>query len=317
MAAAAKVSDAAARLGYPGPHPGARALRRGRAGAIGVVIGEHLTYAFEDPQATRFLAGVASVCARDSVAMTLVPVTGADDDSARVRAATVDGFVVWTLDENDPTLAAVRATGLPAAVHGATTTTGLSTVGIEDRAAARAIGTAAFTGAHRPVVLSFPLDAQRRPGIHLGLDPDGVAFPVTRERLRGLREAWEDDGGSWSDVCVAVCATNTTVEAEVTLARLIESGHEFDAVAAMSDELALATTAALAAAGMQVPRDVSVTGFDDTAAAEPAGLSTVHQDLYEQGARCARIALDPRSQPGLSVSTEWTMVERTSTRRTN
>jgi DNA-binding LacI/PurR family transcriptional regulator len=57
-----KVREAAERLGYPGPHPVARSLRRGRAGALGVVLGEHLTYAFDDPQAARFLAGVAEVC---------------------------------------------------------------------------------------------------------------------------------------------------------------------------------------------------------------------------------------------------------------
>src|SRR4030088_677667 len=57
--ARAKVRAAAEQLGYPGPHPGARSLRRGRAGTLGVVLGEQLTYAFEDPQAARFLAGVA------------------------------------------------------------------------------------------------------------------------------------------------------------------------------------------------------------------------------------------------------------------
>jgi DNA-binding LacI/PurR family transcriptional regulator len=39
-----------------------RDLRRRHNGAIGVVLGEHLAYAFEDPQARRFLAGVAEVC---------------------------------------------------------------------------------------------------------------------------------------------------------------------------------------------------------------------------------------------------------------
>lgn len=313
-AAAAKVADAAMQLGYPGPHPGARALRRGRAGAVGVVIGEHLTYAFEDPQAIQFLSGVAAVCAQHSSALTLVPVTGDADDSARVSAAAVDGFVVWTLDENDPVLRAVVATGLPAAVHGPGPTKGLATVGIDDRAAAKAIGQLAFAGARYPVVLSFPLDAGRQAGLHLGLDPDSVAFPVTRDRLRGLRDAWEAQGQPWSLVCVAVCATNTARDAAVTLMELIASGQTFDAVAAMSDELALAATSALSAAGVVVPEDVSVTGFDDTAAAAPAGLTTVHQDLRDQGAQCAGIALTPRGQPGFDVSAPWSVVERSSTR---
>lgn len=113
---------------------------------------------------------------------------------------------------------------------------------------------------------------------------------------------------------MAVCATNTARDAATTLAEVIASVQAFDAVAAMSDELALATTDALSAAGVRVPEDVSVTGFDDTAGAAPAGLSTVHQDLRDQGARCARIALSPRGQPGSDVSAPWSVMERSSTR---
>src|SRR3954471_6496645 len=78
----ARVRAAADRLGYPGPHPSARSLRRGRAGSLGVVIGERLTYAFEDPQAARFLSGVAEVCAAEAVGLTLVPTSGEDRDTA-------------------------------------------------------------------------------------------------------------------------------------------------------------------------------------------------------------------------------------------
>src|ERR687895_1988290 len=92
-AAAAKVRAAAAQLGYPGPHPTARSLRRGRVGSVGVVLGEPLSYAFDDPQAARFLAGVAGVCAADRAGLTLVPVTGGPADVERVREAVVDGFV--------------------------------------------------------------------------------------------------------------------------------------------------------------------------------------------------------------------------------
>src|SRR3954466_13073912 len=91
-----RVLAAAEQLGYSGPHPGARSLRRGRTGTLGVVLGEHLTYAFDDPQAARFLVGVAEVCAEQAAGLTLVPTTGQDSDTARVADAAVDGFVVWT-----------------------------------------------------------------------------------------------------------------------------------------------------------------------------------------------------------------------------
>ena len=139
-ASAAKVRAAAERLGYPGPHPGARSLRRGRAGSLGVVLGEPLAYAFEDPQAARFLAGVAEVCAGEGVGLTLVPITGADADAERVAEAVVDGFVVWTTADDDPVVDAVAATGLPAVVHGGPHRD-LPVVTIANRAAAQAVGT--------------------------------------------------------------------------------------------------------------------------------------------------------------------------------
>ena len=314
LAAAVRVAEAAERLGYTGPHPGARALRRGRAGALGVVIGEHLTYAFDDPAAARFLSGVASVCAQHSVALTLVPVTGTEDDAARVAAAAVDGFVVWTLDDNDPVLAAVAATGLPAAVHGHTTVAGLAAVGINDRASAAAIGALAFAGSRHPLILSFPLSVDRRPGLHLGLDPAQAQFPVTRDRLHGLREAWQHGGRSWSQMRVAVCAANTATDAVAAIEHALSTGEPLDAVAAMSDELALAAIDTLTAAGRPVPTAVAVTGWDDTPAAAAAGLSTIHQDLRAQGARCAHLALSPQTETAHQAPPDWNVVLRTSTR---
>src|ERR671915_990794 len=187
-AAAANVRAAAAELGYPGPDPTARSLRRGRVGSVGVVLGEPLTYAFDDPQAARFLAGVAGVCAAERAGLTLVPITGAPDDVDRVAEAVVDGFVVWTTADDDPVVAAVAATGRPGAVPRGPDR-GLPVVTIDNRAAAHAIGVEAFAHARRPAVLSFPLDRARESGVLVDPDPAAATFPITRERLAGYRDA--------------------------------------------------------------------------------------------------------------------------------
>src|SRR4051812_46104780 len=82
-----RVLEAAATLGYAGPDPSARALRRGSTRTIGVVLGKHLTYAFDDPGAVSFLAGMAEVCAPRGYGVTILPVTGDADDVARVTDA--------------------------------------------------------------------------------------------------------------------------------------------------------------------------------------------------------------------------------------
>ena len=209
----ARVLAAAAALGYAGPDPSARSLRRGSTLAIGVVLGEHLTYAFDDPGAVSFLAGVAGVCADRGHGVTILPITGGADDVDRVTDAAVDGFIVWTTSDDDPVLAAVRATKRPAVVHGGPSLEGMGLVSIDNRAAALAVGAVAFAGARRPAVLSQPLSRDRVTMTRGGSELEGVTFPVTRDRLAGFREAAEATGTAWGDVLVGVCGRNDTEEA--------------------------------------------------------------------------------------------------------
>lgn len=313
--AAGRVRAAAQRLSYPGPHPGARSLRRGRAGSLGVVIGEHLAYAFDDPQAAQFLAGVAEACGAAGVGLTLVPTVGAESDIERVRDAAVDGFVVWTTTDDDPVLDAVAATGLPAAIHAGPARPGLPVIGIDDRAAARAIGQIVFAGAHRPAVLSFPTDRRRRRRLTSGAPPADVSFPVTRARWRGFLDAWAGLGGSPERLRVAVCSHNSAACGEDLARALFDSRPPPDAIAAMSDELALAALGAARRARLAVPADLTVSGWDDTDAASRADLSTVAQSLRRQGRLCARLALDPTRAPTEPVEPPWHVVTRGSTRR--
>lgn len=312
---AARVRSAAERLGYPGPHPGARSLRLGRAGSLGVVLGERLGYAFEDPQAARFLAGVAQVCATEGVGLTLVPTTGAGSDVERVSEAVVDGFVVWTTSDDDPVLDAVVARGLPAVVHAGPHRPGLPLVGIDDRAAAAEIGGHAFAGARRPVVLSFPLGRDRRRRLLAGPDLGEVTFPVTRHRWQGFRDAWEGAGRPLSGLRIAVCPANHADLGEAFAAALFGADDRPDAIAAMSDELALGALRAAERFGLDVPADVAVTGWDDSDAAEPAGLTTVAQSLHDQGIRCARVALGRPEAADDEGPLPWRVVARATTRR--
>jgi DNA-binding LacI/PurR family transcriptional regulator len=288
-------------------------LRRGRVGTLGVVLGERLSYAFDDPQAARFLAGVADVCAAEGVGLTLVPITGAASDVERVAQAVVDGFVVWTTSDDDPVLDAVADTGRPAVVHAGPQVRGLPVVGIDDRAAAGAMAQVAFAGARRPVVLGFPLDRAHVRQVLAGSAVGLVRFPVTRHRWEGFRDGWTRAGHPSAGLRLAVCPVNDAAEGERWVAELLDGEDPPDAIAAMSDELALGALRAIAHAGLDVPDAVAVTGWDDSDAAAPAGLTTLAQSLRDQGARCARVALG--SPVGLATEEQWQVVVRATTRR--
>jgi DNA-binding LacI/PurR family transcriptional regulator len=307
----AKVRAAAERLGYAGPDPSARSLRRGRTNCLGVVLGEHLTYAFDDPQASAFLAGIAEVCAARGFGMTILPITGAGDDPERVRAAGVDGFVVWTTADDDPVIAALRAQRRPVIVHSGPAVDGFGLVSIDNRAAARAIGRIVFAGARRPAAVSFPLGRDRASDVTRGLRPGAASFPVTRQRLQGFRDAARDLGLRWESVPVAVAASNERAEAEALTARLLRGRWTPDAIAVMSDKQAAGVLDVVRATGRRVPQDVAISGWDDSAAAGDLGLTTVAQDLRAQGAACATAALDDDVR---RQTAPWRLVLRASTR---
>ena len=307
-----RVLATARQLGYGGPDPTARSLRRRRTGAIGVVLGEPLGYAFDDYQATRFLSGVAQVCTDRGLSLMLLPITGHASDADLVARAAVDGFVVWTTTDDAPALDAVMATRLPVAIHGGPARDGATLVGIDDRAAARAIGRVVFAGRHRPSVVSFPFDSDRRSFIVRGIDPQRSPFPVTRNRLLGFRDACQDLGRDWDDVTIGVCARNTRHDGRTMTHRLLDSSPAPDALAAMYDELALGGIQAATDRDLAIPGDLTISGWDDTPAAATAGVTTIHQDLRDHGARCATAATSQPSPPRW-IEQPWQLVIRDTT----
>ena len=80
-------------------------------------------------------------------------------------------------------------------------------------------------------------------------------------------------------------------------ARLLERDAPFTALFAHSDLIALGAIRQLRDAGLRVPDDVSVVGYDDLPVAEyvePA-LTTVHQPMREVGALAVGFVLDQLS----------------------
>src|SRR5438552_18991322 len=68
-----RVLAAADELGYTGPDPMARGLRRGRTGSLGLVFDQPLTYAFTDPAAALFLTGMAAGLEEHGAALSIIP----------------------------------------------------------------------------------------------------------------------------------------------------------------------------------------------------------------------------------------------------
>lgn len=290
----ARVLEAARRLGYPGPDPVARSLRTRKAGAVGLLLTEALSYAFRDPAATGFLEGLALACEQAGQGLLLIPVSPDHVDVTAVHQAGVDGFVVYSVREDDPHFMAVLERPVPTVVCDQPVgVEGVDRVGVDDRAGMLAL-TRHLTGlGHRRVgVLCMRLAAGHNDG---PADADrlaGATYPVQRDRLAGLRDGLTEVGVDWAEVPVVERFDHSPEAGQAAAAELLAAHPDLTAVVCTSDVLAVGALRHASDRGLSVPDDLTITGFDGTPEAERVGLTTVTQPLREKGRVAGEMLLE-------------------------
>ncbi|GIH95708.1 LacI family DNA-binding transcriptional regulator [Planobispora siamensis] len=281
-------------LGYPGPDAAARSLRTRRAGAIGVIFTVGLSYAFSDPYVLAMLSGLTEVTERTRTGLVLIPfdltTTGLGEDEVRhsldaVHRAVIDGAVADGLPDDHPAVLALAARKIPL-VRSSETASGRCVV-IDDREAGREIGRHLAALGHRDVamVVAYP----EPPGVAVPVVDEAALYPYSRLRLAGVREGL----GPHARVRVVSAGRNAQESGRVAAASALGGPDVPSAVAADSDVLAAGVLDAVRLRGLEPGRDVSVTGFDDVPAAEPAGLTTIRQPIRDRGRLMGRMLLDP------------------------
>ena len=114
----------------------------------------------------------------------------------------------------------------------------------------------------------------------------GKGSPEFLDRYRGHKAALKDAGLEISSGR-HVDAISTEESGYDAAVRLIRRAIPFDAIVCASDLMAIGAIRALVEAGLRVPQDVAVTGFDDILAARFVNppLTTVAQDAVAAGER--------------------------------
>ncbi|WP_447730046.1 LacI family DNA-binding transcriptional regulator [Pseudoxanthomonas suwonensis] len=109
-------------------------------------------------------------------------------------------------------------------------------------------------------------------------------YPEFRERWRGYEAALRE-AGIEPDPLLQADAITTEQSGYEAARSLLDAGRPFDGVFGASDLIALGAMKALREAGLAIPGDVAVAGFDDIAMASFAQppLSTVQQDTKLAG----------------------------------
>jgi DNA-binding LacI/PurR family transcriptional regulator len=295
-----RVMTEAARLGYPGPHAGGRSLRIGRSDTVAVVLSQRLPDAFSDPGIAAFLSGVAGVLTEKGQAMLLLPMDG-PAALGLIRNAIVDALILCNLPAESEAVGVARGRRLPLVTVGSPRIVGVPFVGVDNRKAAAAAGRHLLTLGHSKIgVLT----------LEPGTQDDIESRFYVHDRVDGFLHVLERAGIPRSAVQVLRARSNTRKEGERIARSLVSAKVERrpSAVFAVTDLLALGVLDAAATAGVSVPSELSVVGFDDIdqASRVTPALTTVSFALYKQGRAAAAAVLSEAidgKRPVLRITT--------------
>jgi len=271
------------------PNPLARGLSRGRCQTLGVVV-PFFTHA----SAVERLRGVAAALDGSRYDLVLFnvesPVHRDEHFATLTRRDRADGLLVMSLPPPTPSLARLADAGVPVVL--------LDT-----------------SGPGVPVVLTDDVEGGRLATHHLlalghtriafiGDDPDNpLGFTAGTSREAGYRTTMADAGVKVPAGYVRHGPHVRSVARRLT-EQLLARRDRPTAIFASSDVQALGVLEAVRAAGLDVPGDISVVGFDDIEVSSYAGLTTVRQPLYESGQLAARILLDALEEEHLPEPSE-------------
>jgi DNA-binding LacI/PurR family transcriptional regulator len=296
-----RIRAAVEAMGYTGPQAAGRVLRTGRAGAVGLYSPDPLAYLFDDPAAAHFMAGVADALQARRSALLVLP--SGDAAPLVAEGAAVDGFIFYATSDGDPVAERIARRALPTVFVDAGPVAGAAQIGIDDRAAARLAARHLVALGHRRIAVLALEPSVGHPSGPIAADAlEAAPFGVTRLRWLGIRDALAEAG--LRPAGIAAVLANSEAAARDEALGLLRSSPRPTAVVAMSDRLAFGAAQAASEAGLAIPGDLSITGFDDIPAATIAlagGLTTVRQPLREKGMRAAAALLaedgSPRESP--------------------
>lgn len=291
----AHILEIAREQGYAGPDAAARSLRSRRAGAIGMLFTEQLSYAFSDPYSVGLLAGLAEVAEQSRTGLLLIPVAPVDstdpdavDTSVQaVRQAVIDGIVAYCVDPEHPAHDVIRSRGLP--VVATNDVAGLTHyVLIDEVGSTRKLGQHLRKLGHRRVgvVLTSHSHGDELTVIEA---EDLALMDFEQQRLRGYREGL----GSDAEIVAVTGGHNSIESGRAAAAELLDRADRPTAIMATSDVMALGVLQALEERRLVPGQDLSVTGFDNIPEAAAAGLTTVSQPIAERGRLMGRMLLNP------------------------
>lgn len=269
------VTRAIADLNYV-PNRAARSLASRRTQVIALVVPESTAKVFADPFFASIVQGVALSLADTEYTLNMVISSETNPDKTRryLMGGNVDGALVVSHHSGDHSYAQLGST-LPIVFGGRPVSESQHESYFVD-----VDNVAGSAGAAEHLI------ARGRRNIALITGPQDM--PAGLDRFTGWRDALQAQGLDTSLVEYGDFSPYSGMEA---MRRLLATGRPIDGLFAANDQMAAGAYSAIHEAGLDIPRDIAVVGFDDDnfgLTATPP-LTTVHQPSIGLGETMARV----------------------------
>lgn len=299
---AERIAEVIRELGFR-PRPAARSLKSGSTGMIAVVVPD-----ITNPYFAAVVKGIESITRQGDYHISLYNSEEDDEREAAILSALygrVDGVILTPADESEAAKERLSETGMPIVLLDREIGDGTSfdSVLIDNVAGARQAATYLLGLDHTKIgVISGPLDTTpgrtRHGGFLSVLEEAGLESDPAHIRISDFRE----EGGYQSAL------------------RLLALEKPPTAIFVANNLMSVGVLRALHDMHVQVPRDLSVVGFDDLRLAELLNppLTVIGRPMEEQGALAVRLLLNrlggQSSKPRRVVLDTWMTIRESCAR---
>lgn len=260
------------------PNRAARSLASRHTHAVALVVPEDTTRFFGDPFFASIVSGINARLSRSDYVLNLFIASDdpGDKTTSYVRSGSIDGAIIVSHHTSDTFIDRI-ASSVPVVYGGRPVREREHDYYVDvDNVAGGRYATAHLIerGHRRIAMITGP-----------------VTMPAGIDRLQGYREALAAAGLAEGVVEDGGFTTDGAADA---MRRILARGEAPDAIFVASDLMARGALAVLAAAGLRVPEDVAIVGFDDSPVATSVTphLTTIRQPSLEQGAQMAEVLLE-------------------------
>jgi LacI family transcriptional regulator len=275
----ARVLETAAELGYV-PNSAARMLVSGRSRTLGLVLAHGDLMSF-DAFAPPLMYGIGRVCNARGYKLLVEAVEGERRRNGYldlVKSKSIDALIVLNSSAEDEGLVRLVDSQFPVILFGSIGHPKENSIWSGSEEAAELATRHLVKLGHCQIA-------------HITYAPKRYTGPI--ERLRAFQRGLDKAKVRFDERLVAY-ADFSAESGYQAMREILARGRRFTALFAGNDTIALGAMAALRQAGLSVPGDVAVVGFDDLPIAsycQPA-LTTVNTEAIAQGEQAARAAFE-------------------------